>query len=484
MEKSHLVDLVKTLNPNEMGHLLEFSTFSFFNIGKMKDRVTPLLELCLNNLRNSTPQNLEKKLVYTSLFPGQDYLEGKLEKVMVDAHKIVRSFLLVQHYFREENEFHQDFDFSEVVRKRGLASRYKQLMARLHNEQEGVLLRNSTYVYHQFLLEYAKFEEESVRNQAKGDLNIPKTIHALELYAYYNRLELLNQLLLQQKITRFEVPDTINLLIDNNSIPAYYLEISPPVRVNFEIFKLLKKKYAEPSDVQFLFDLLLFYEKDLDANLLRDFYAYLRNFCVLTVWADYEQVEMELVLHELHKDNLKRGFMHYEGKINRSKYWMVSHTAMKVNDFAWALEFIENYKHEIRDENETQDLYRLNLANYLFRVGRFSECLDNIPATTPYVDYLLHGKRLELKALYELRSELLPYKLDAFKMFLSRTSQKLLSENQRQIHSDFANLLHQLIHSLPKDAKRSELLVKRVLKKKQSAEWPWLLEKAKALKGI
>ncbi|MFN0175598.1 MAG: hypothetical protein ACKVU0_13185 [Saprospiraceae bacterium] len=449
----------------------------------MKDRVTPLLELCFNHLRDSTSQNLEKNEVYAKLFPGQEFLEGKLEKVMVEAHKIVRAFLLVQHYFREENDFQQGFDFSKVVHKRGLTSRYQQLMTKLHNTQESVLLRNSTYVYHQFLLEYAEFEEASVRNQAKGDLNIPKTIQALELYSYYNRLELLNQLLLQQKITRFEVPDTIKILIDNNSIPAYYLDLSPPVKVNFEIFKVLKKKYPEPFDVHSLFDLLLFYEKDLDSNLLRDFYGYLRNICVLTVWADYAQVEMELVLHELHKDNLKRGFLHYEGKINRSKYWMVSHTAMKVNDFAWALEFIEKFKHEIRDENESKDLYRLNLANYLFRVGRFSECLDNIPASTPFVDYLLQGKRLELKALYELRSDLLTYKLDAFKMFLSRTSKKLLSENQKQIHSDFANLLHQLIHSLPGDTKRSELLVKRILEKKQSAEWPWLLEKAKDLKG-
>ena len=252
--------------------------------------------------------------------------------------------------------------------------------------------------------------------------------------------------------------------------------------VNFEIFKLLKKKYPEPSDVQFLFDLLLLHENDLDFKLLRDFYAYLRNFCVLTVWADYEQVEMEIVLHELHKDNLKRGIMHYEGKLNRSKYCIVSHTAMKVNDFSWAYEFIEKYKNEIRDENETKDLYRLNLANYLFRIGRFSDCLDNIPPTSPFVDYLLHGKRLELKALYELQSELLPYKLDAFKMFLSRTSQKLLSKGQRQIHLDFANLLHQLVYSLPGDPKRSQLLIKRVQEKKQSAEWRWLLEKAKALK--
>jgi hypothetical protein len=98
------------------------------------------------------------------------------------------------------------------------------------------------------------------------------------------------------------------------------------------------------------------------------------------------------------------------------------------------------------------------------------------------VDYQLLGKRLELKAYYELRSELLTYKLDAFKMFLSRTSKNLLSEAQRQTNMEFANLLHQLIVSSPGDLKRSEVLVARAQERKQAIEWRWLLEKAKALK--
>jgi hypothetical protein len=484
MEKSNLVELIKTLNSEERKLVLQFSTLSYFNQGKMREYVAPILELCFVQSWDSTPQNLEKKNVYAQLFPGQDFLDGKLEKIMVEAHRLVRAFLLVQNYFRDENEFHQKLDFIEIVHKRGLTSRYQHLMMKLQKEQEDDLPKTSINTYRNFLLEYAKFEEESVRNQAKGDLNIPETLHALEMHSYHHRLELLNQFLLQQKITNLEVPDTIQFLIDNDHIPDRYLELSPPVRINFEIFKLLKKKHPDPTDVRLLFDLVLSYEKELDAKQLRDFYAYLRNFCVLTVSADYEQVEMEIVLHALHKDNLERGFMHYEGKLNRSKYWIIAHTAMKVTDLAWAFKFIETYKHEIRDENETQDLYRLNLANYLFRVGRFSECLENIPPSSPFVDYLLHGKRLELKTLYELHSELLSYKLDAFKMFLSRTSQKLLSESQRQIHTDFANLLHQLINSRPGDQKRSQLLQKRIQEKKQSAEWRWLLEKAKALKGL
>ena len=96
------------------------------------------------------------------------------------------------------------------------------------------------------------------------------------------------------------------------------------------------------------------------------------------------------------------------------------------------------------------------------------------------VDYLLAGKRLELKALYELQSDLLPYKLDAFKMFLSRTSQKLLPDNRRQMNIDFINLLFQIVSAPPGDPKRSARLIKHVEEKKQASEWHWLLAKARA----
>lgn len=132
-------------------------------------------------------------------------------------------------------------------------------------------------------------------------------------------------------------------------------------------------------------------------------------------------------------------------------------------------------------ENETRDIYRFNLANYFFAIGRFSDCLDNIPSSSPFVDYLLLGKRLELKAYYELRSDLLAYKLDAFKMFLSRTSPKMLSEVQRKVNIEFANLLTQLTASIPGDKKRAGILIKRIEEKKHAAEWRWLLLKAEDL---
>ena len=66
----------------------------------------------------------------------------------------------------------------------------------------------------------------------------------------------------------------------------------------------------------------------------------------------------------------------------------------------------------------------------------------------------------------------------------------------KALHSALSNLLgwatqngysvvwngHQIVYSTPGDAKRSELLVKRVHERKQAAEWRWLLEKAQELR--
>jgi len=481
MEQSQLVEIIRQLDLEERENVLEFANLTFFNPGRARAPIISLLEACFKVDWESPGATLDKSAVYDAVFPGQVFIAGKLEKVMVEAHRIVRLFLITQHYFQSENEFYQHFDFALVARKRGMIARYQRQMGKLQKMQEATTSKNAAFLHKQFLFEYEKSDYESVLNPAKGDINFPKALEALEQFAHLHRLELLNQLLLQQKIAHFQIPTNISSLIENHTIPHDYLVAYPILEINHQVFQLLKKQTPEPSDARDLFEMLRLHEASLDHKKLLEFYTYLRNICILALTADFENVEMEYLLHDLYKDNLKRGFMHYEGKINRNKYWAIASNAMRVKDFDWAIEFIETYKDEIRNDNETKDIYRLNLANYLFGVGRFSECLDNIPPTSPYTDYLLHAKRIELKTLYELRSDLLSYKLDAFKMFLSRTSRKLLSEVQWRIHQDFANFLFQLSNSVQGDQKRAVLLSNRIREKKQTIEWRWLMEKANAL---
>ena len=483
MDQTQLIELIKTLTPTEKAQILPFATTPFFNNGRMRAYVGPLVALCMEHPWHEPEQRLEKMDIYATLFPEQAFVEGKLEKVMVEALKFIRSVLLTLNYFREDNSFHQNLDYTEMLRLRGLAARYQLSMARLKKMQEDDPWKNGQHFQRQFQLETAIHAQECLDNQRKGDLNIPNVVFATEIYYHLRRFALLNRYLLQLILTKLDVPDIIKRQLEDTEVPKMFLQASPALRINVEIFIVLRKGLPEASDVQLIFDLLRLHEKDLDGESLQEFYAYLRNFSVFILNANREKEEICYTLHELFIDNLARGYLHYEGKISPSRYLAIAENALKINQVDWADEFIEKNKHHIYGENESQDIYHFVKARYLFAIGRFTECLDLIPAISPIVDYFLLGKRLEIKALFEIESDLLSYKLDAFKMFLNRTSQKLLSDTERQVHVDFVNLLTQIIASTPGDIKRAERVIRRVTDNKKTAEWRWLLTKANALRG-
>jgi len=481
MKESQLVELLSVLTPAERLQLREYAAIAHFNGGPRRNYVWPLLEWCNYHLSENPKSDLPSSEAYNYLFPDETPVDGKLEKVMVDAQKFVRAVMHTWYYLRSENEFQQMYDLSEVMRLRGLESRQVQILNRLEKQQKESIQHQRYFFHHQFLLEHAIFDHESLYNKRKGDLNIPNVLDALESHRHLNELPLLNVYLLQKRISSLEVTDRMQTYIDNYSIPEHVLEVSPRIRVQYTIFGMLVKEHLDSADAQHLFEMLLQYERYLDPDALQQFYTYLRNFCVMILLDNPEAEGIYEVLSELYRDNLDRGFLHHEGKLHPSRYLAVSEYAARAKQHDWALGFIEKYRDEIIGENETRDIYRLNKAYYLFGAGRFEECLDQMPDTSPYTDYLIAGKRLEIKCMYELDHELLTFRLDAFRVFLSRTSHKMIPDHIRQKNMDFVNMVAQFISSVKGDKERSARLMDRLREKKQAFEWLWLAEKAREI---
>jgi len=481
MEQTQLVELIKTLSPQEKSKLLQFDEISIISQGKVAKRVKELLSVCLLHPWENAGEVLDKKVLFATIFPNREYLESRLEKTMVEAHKIVKAFVTCLHYFREENAFQQAFDYAEFIRRRGLNARYQIALTRLRKMQEELPRHHFFYFHDQYQLEYAVHNEESLNNQLKGDLNINKTLDALDMHHSLNSLALLNVYLLQQKVANLPFSEPMLERIEHTRVPDRFLLASPAIKINYIIFNLLKKDTYVDQDLQCLFDVLIVHEKEIDTETLSGFYTYLRNICNLALSQNPENKDIVKILFELYQDNLERGYLHYEGKLIPSRYLGISEFAIKAKAPYWALDFIEKYKHEISGENETQDIYRLNMAHHLFAVGKVEECLDFIPSTSPFVDYLMNGKRLEIKAYYELNSDLLDFKMDAFKMFLSRTSQKIFSEAIRNNNQDFLNLVFQLRGSISGDKTRAMRIIKKITENKRVSDRIWLLKKAHEL---
>ncbi|MDX1911540.1 MAG: hypothetical protein SFV22_08655, partial [Saprospiraceae bacterium] len=282
MHQSQLMELIQAMSPDEQSEMLDFTQLPFFNSGRMRKQVRPMLQLCLDYLKNNNPVAVEKEDWYRQIFDNQQFVEGKLEKVMVEAHKFIRSYLLVRHYFREENEFYQTYDFSEILRTRGLDARHQYTLSKLQRLQADTVQRDAAYFYQQFLLEKAIHDRESVHNQAKGDLNIPNLLSALDIHAQINRLSHLNFFLLQQKATNLQASDYIQSLIQQSvSYAEPILNESPSLRIHHKIHQLLSHSQPTPDEIQSLFELLKKYESQIIPAELREFYTYLRSLCVV-----------------------------------------------------------------------------------------------------------------------------------------------------------------------------------------------------------
>lgn len=481
MEQSRLIELIQILSEEEKTQILEFVTQPFLKQEKITQHAITFLRFCLKHPWDYTNQKMEKKVVFEKVFPQQRFVEGKVEKLMVEAYKAIRYWLLIQNYFREENEFSQLFDFAEILRKRKLDSRHQQILARLQNLQAKAKQKNSLHFHRQILLEGAIHYDACRNNHIKGDLNIPNLLHTLDTYHHLRRLALLNCYLMQQKTIHLDDSEVIIYNLNVPSVPERCLNESLLLRLHNEIFNFLTNRLPTKAEIQHLFNLLLSSEREIDMENLLEFHAYLRNLCVILLNQALDQEEFFPLLYAIYTDGLKRGFLFSEGLLPASRYFQISTIAIKSNQIDWAFDFIEKYKHLIIGETEDQDIYRLNVANCLFEIGRYDEAVEHIPVTLPFVDLQVVGKRLELKILFELQNELFSYRLDAFKMFLSRTSKALLSEEARRKNQDFVNCLEQIIRSRPGDKARSERLVNRIREKKQTAEWHWLLAKAQEL---
>ncbi|MEZ4926611.1 MAG: hypothetical protein R3A50_10060 [Saprospiraceae bacterium] len=482
MVNTQLFEMIRALNEEERSEVMHFATIPFFNAGRMRAYVEPLIGVCVDYLEHNPDDNLEKTNVYSALFQDEKPVSGKLEKVFVEAQKLIRQYLLAKYYFREQNEFYQTFDFAEIARVKGLEGKYKQSMTRLIQMQEQAPAKNAIHFHQQFQLETAIHYVESIENQYRGDINIPNVLHATEMYYQIRKVTLLSRYLLQLKVAKLETPEFIQEQIENLQVPERCLEDSEQLKINLEIFKAMRKESLESSDIRALFNLLKTYEPKLDDETLQEFYTYLRNFAVLVIRTDRENYDTYHLHYELIRDNLKRGYLHYEGRLTPNRYLSIIMTATLVKEFEWALEILEENKNCLHGENEDSDIYRFTKARYLFAMGEFAECLDILPDNSPYIEFFLLGKRLEIMVYYELGSELLQFKLDAFKAYLSRTARKVLPDILREGQTSFINFLYQLVASVPGDKARSDRVAKRIRENKHVAEWHWVLEKAEALK--
>ena len=477
MVNTYVSEVFATLSPEETTAFQAFLESPYFNSGAHASKLKTLFRLLAAAQQSSEPAGaLDKDWVYKQVFPNSAVVKGKLEKLTSEFKKMLRTFLLVQRYLNHRTEHEHLLDWAVEMRRRGMENKYKQALEKAKEMAVSAASESLVNYLFRFHVALEAHEWNSTYNKAKGDLGIPQVLVHLDRYYYAQRLEMLNLLLLQNKITILPAA-ALAPAQESWELPKALLDAGGLLSISWKIHAILKAAAPSVSDFEALLATLQANESRIHPMHLKEFYAYLRNVCTFLINTDH--IEFRPILFQIQKDNLARGYFYYGGKIPSNAALNITRIALGVRELAWANEFVERHKSLIIGENETFDFYRMNKALCLFGEQRYEAALETIPFGSSYSFYHLMARVLELKIYFELGSDLLPYKIDAFKMFISRAGDKLLSKDQHETYANFINFVRQLSLS-PKtmDNTRSKQLIRRITAKKLVAERVWLLEKA------
>ncbi|MFN0215011.1 MAG: hypothetical protein ACKVT2_12215 [Saprospiraceae bacterium] len=466
-----LIDIIKSFGKEDEQKIFDFLDSPFFNQGV----IVPELKALYMAIRQAAPDysktQLDSNTIYNAVFPGKPFVEGKLDKLMSDLKKQLRLYALANEYFSEKNEVEQQIAWAAWLRKKNLRERFHQAIDKL-KKRKAV---ESVEEFH-ILLKIAteEFEWEREHNSFLGDLGIPRLIRQLDLYYFTFRTDLSSRILLQQQVanlSRLEISNKEETDFETSSVLLALLK-----KLNF----LLQKETLNASDFQTFTDLLKNNQSKLPADVLKGYLAFLRSICTMLI--NNGHLEYVPILHQIHRNSLAEGDLLFDNKIENNSFLNIVQIAIRANEVQWAEDFIEEYKNRIYGGDEDGFIIQYSVASCLFAEGRFVETLDHIPLEPSSTFYQLMTRRLELKAYYELDSELFSYKLDAFRKFIERTAPKSITTNLRKMNLNFIYILTQLIQSPKKDRSRAEKILKRIEEKTVICDRAWLMEKANALK--
>ena len=470
------MEVFRNLSTEDFRELELFLESGYNNRSPIRNDVIRLFEILCAASPAFAAGEIKKEKVYDLLFPGMPLIKGKLEKVASELNKLVRDYLLGRYYQSNDASFVRGLHWAGILRNFSLNERFDQFLNRLEKEHlTGQKYAPSVY-FNRFLLEYERHLWMVAFNSAKKDINISATVDSLSVFFEIYRMELLNQLLIQQKFTHFEIPPSVQKNLD------FVMHLTPAdqnilLTISSQIHTLLRKDHPTLEEFTGLMALLTNHEKDIHPAMISDYYTYLRNFCSFLISIDHD--ELIPVLHRLHRDNLERGYLYADGKLSATSYLSITKMALIAGETEWATDFVEKHKDLVIGETEQYEFYSINKAQCLFAKKAFDQVLDLLPPVSENAMYYLQARRLEIMCYYELKSDQFINKVEAFKMLTRRASERFLSAAQYEINNAFVNILYQIAISPPGDKNRAKRIAARIEAKKPLAESRWLLAKVK-----
>ena len=471
MQDSSLVRILKTFNRDE---LKEFEKFAGTPLFVSRSKVKGLFNVLKKHYPDFDSAELGKKEIYGHLFPGEEYNDALMRKLVSELYKAAEKYLAYVNFINDDFAYkkHLIIEANKRSLNKIAASNIKLAFSELEKDP----VRNGEYYYNQYLL----LEEKSwllLLDSTAGIANLQESYSRycnsflINILRYYVRI--LNETMIVRYKHELYFIDKILDMVEGSR----FLDV-PAIAVHYHMVRALqdtsdKTSYYNSRDLLFKQGAKL--GKEIETNL----YITITNYC--TRRATEGDAEFLREGFEVMKKFIKRRYHLDRGYMLRSTFDHMVMAALDLGEVHYAENFVRKYKDLLRPD-ERENILNYNYARIALKKKKPESALEFISTIAhSYSNTKVNIRLLNLQILYELGMiDPAFHSIDSFRHFLK--SNKRLSDFIMEGGKIFLNLLDKLLKVKAGSSRVSLNTVKEVLSgKKNIMKRYWLLEKVKEL---
>jgi len=419
MNKSQLIETLKTLSSKEIKRFETFVVSPYFN-------TNPNTNLLLEHLLTYGPtyerEDLSLENCFRHLFPKEKTV--KLQKVrdqMSILYKLLKKFLIFEAWQTKEGD--QDLALLEQLRMRRLyklhAIHFKSIYEKM---QQSPFLNKTHYLLQHRLLEEAEanFMYQEVRKNQSELLQ--QSVDHLDQFYVSKKMARLSEMLNRSSIvnTQFDLHfmEEIENVLENKKMA--HLDI-PAVKVYFQVCKIFK----HADDDRYFFELLELLEENsqyFPKTEARTVYRMAQNYCIRKINKGEEQFLGELF--RIFQRLLTSQILIENNEIRTPDYDNIVAVAVRLKAFTWVEMFMEKYT-DLLPALDKDNAYHYNLAKLYYEQQDFDKVIDLLN-TVKFTDvyYEINTKYILMKLYYDQNElDVLSYSVIAFDKLVKRNKQ-------------------------------------------------------------
>ena len=462
MENSRLVQLLRTLQKQEISEMKKVLASPFFN--HRKD-VASLFHFLIKYLKKgiATPT---KEDAFEVVYPNEKYDDHRIRLVMSLLFKLTCKYLTYKEFTNDEVA--TQMQLTALFRKRNLHGHFDATWKTLSENHERQPIRNANYFNRKYQFSLEKYRSDynlrnvdshflqGLSNQLDNSFLIQKLAHACYLISHQSVSTAIYDFGLLDKTLAYVEQTNV---LETPAISIYYhcyMALTNPSEKRF--FQTFRKLTLQ-NDVLF------------PSEELGDLYILAINFCI----RQYNEGNSEYLSDQFYfyKDGLEKGYFQVAGWLSRYTYQNAVTIGLVTKEYEWVEKFVHEYQSQLK-EPYRESVFSFNLARLEYYRQRFGQALQLLQKAE-YKDLMLNlaAKTLQMKIFYETNEfDLLDSHLQAFKTFIKR--KKVLGYH-RENYLNTIYLTRKLLEINPFNKNEKAALRKEIEGIKGVGDKDWLL---------